>query len=469
MGPGGEDLPRLQDRRIGAWNAGGLAPGRGRNLRLNARGLIRKTRDGIALSREEIRHLVEGAVSGDIPEYQVTAWMMAVFFRGLGSGETAELTLAMLESGERLAFDMPGPLPADKHSTGGVGDKISFLAAPIVAAAGVPVPMISGRSLGHTGGTLDKLESIPGFRPDLSPEEFRRTVRTCGLSIASQSARLAPADRLFYQLRDAAAIVESIPLITASILSKKAAAGVRALALDVKVGDGAFMPDLDRARQLSRSLVETAGKLGIRARALLTRMDYLLGRTAGNAIEIAESVRFLRREEVAEDLRELTMDLGAAMVELSGAADDRAPALAMLHEAWTSGRAYERFVEMVGAQGGDVSVLEHAERLPRAPEYSDVAAPRSGTFIGVRARAAGEWIAEAGGGRLRAGDAVDPRIGVELLIPGGAAVRAGDPVMRLHASSAGLGTGAAERAAEWLDILEEPQLRRSMILDTLDA
>ncbi len=435
---------------------------------MNAKGLIRKTRDGHALGGGEIAHLVEGAVTGEIPGYQITAWMMAVFFRGLSDRESADLTRAMIDSGERLAFDSPGPLPSDKHSTGGVGDKISFLVAPIAAAAGIPVPMISGRSLGHTGGTLDKLESIPGFRPDLSPEEFRAVVDACGLCIASQSERLAPADRLFYQLRDAASIVESVPLITASILSKKAAAGVRALALDVKVGEGAFMPDLDHARRLSLSLVRTAGELGIRARAVLTAMDHLLGRTAGNALEIAESVRFLRREEVPEDLRELTMELGAAMAELSGAVRDRKAAIAALQEAWESGCAYERFLQMVRLQGGDAAVLEHPERLPRAAELVEVAAHREGTFVGVRARAAGEWITGAGGGRVRPGDRIDPRVGIEQLLSPGSLVRIGEPVICLHMPEGVDGAGTAERAAEWLEIVEEPPQPRSWILEVVD-
>ena len=270
---------------------------------MNAKSLIRKTRDGEPLSRSEIEHLVRGAVSGEVLPYQLTAWMMAVFHRGLTPRETADLTIAMRDSGECLSFPNTTWLPADKHSTGGVGDKISFLVAPLVAAAGIPVPMISGRSLGHTGGTLDKLESIPGLRTDLSPEEFQGQVDRIGLCLAGQSERLAPADRLLYALRDAASIVESVPLITASILSKKAAAGVRALALDVKYGSGAFMREPELARVLARSLVETASILGIQARAHLTSMESVLGRTAGGAIEIVESLQALRGERISGDLR----------------------------------------------------------------------------------------------------------------------------------------------------------------------
>jgi pyrimidine-nucleoside phosphorylase len=363
----------------------------------------------------------------------------------------------MLESGDRLEIPDAAYPPADKHSTGGVGDKISFLVAPLVAAAGVPVPMISGRSLGHTGGTLDKLESIPGFRTQLAPEEIRRQIGAIGLCIAGQSERLAPADRIFYALRDAASIVESVPLITASILSKKAAVGVRALALDVKVGEGAFMADATRARILARSLVETAGRLGIRARAHLTAMDLVLGRTAGNALEIRETAEALRAGTAASDLRVLTLALGASMCLLAGRVASEAEGELLLDGLWSGGEGFETFQRMIVAQGGDARCLDDPGRLPRAQSTLEVAAPRSGRLIGVRARSAGDWIAEAGGGRLRAGDRVDPGVGLEVLAERGDSLRAGDPVLRLHLPGGFPDSGAQvealrARAAEWIAV-----------------
>ena len=427
---------------------------------MNAKSLIRRTRDGEELSGEEIAFLVRGAVDGSVTDYQLTAWMMAVYLRGLTERETVDLTVAMLDSGDRLRFDGLPLLPADKHSTGGVGDKVSFLVAPLAAAAGVPVPMISGRSLGHTGGTLDKLESIPGCRTALSRDEIVRQVSTLGICLAGQTERLAPADRILYSLRDAASIVESLPLITASILSKKAAAGVRALALDVKVGGGAFMENRDRAHALAVMLVRTAARLGIRARAHLTAMDLLLGRTAGNALEIAESVRVLRGEEHPGDLRRLTLVLGGSMCMLSGRTATADEGEQAIERAWASGLGFEKFVRLVAAQGGDVRCLEDPMRLPRAAECLEVPASADGYFQGVRAREAGEWITESGGGRLRAGDRLDPRIGVELLATPGDSVRAGETVLLLHLPDGGGRTAAAEdlrtRAADWVVLQSTP-------------
>ncbi len=417
---------------------------------MNAKSIIQRKRDGERLTDAELRHLVQGAVSGSVPAYQLTAWMMAVFFRGMDAEETAALTMAMLESGDRLDFGSAGPLPADKHSTGGVGDKISFLVAPLVAATGVPVPMVSGRSLGHTGGTLDKLESIPGLRTGFEPEEIRALVGRVGFCFAGQSPRIAPADAILYGLRDAASIVESIPLITASILCKKAAAGVRGLALDVKVGSGAFMTTLAPARTLARSLIATAARLGIRACAHLTEMDRVIGRTAGNALEITETVKCLRNEAVPDDLRELTLSLGASMCLLSGRAGDRAEAESLLRRAWEEGRGYERFQQMVGAQGGDPGALDRPQGLPVATRRLEVAAPGAGRFLGVRARPAGDWITEAGGGRLHTEDRIDPRVGIEILAEPGSSVASGEIVLLLHLGEKPVADAAARRASEWI-------------------
>lgn len=417
---------------------------------MNAKSIIRRKRDGAKLDEAEIRLLVEGAVSGAVSDYQLTSWMMAVFFRGMDPEETAALTVAMLESGDRLDFGQGGTPPADKHSTGGVGDKISFLVAPLVASLGVPVPMVSGRSLGHTGGTLDKLESISGLRTAFEPEEIRNLVGRIGFCFAGQSRRIAPADAILYALRDASSIVESIPLITASILSKKAAAGVQSLALDVKVGEGAFMAGVEPARALARSLLATGERLGIRTCAHLTEMDRVLGRTAGNAIEIVESARCLRNETVPEDLRELTLSLGASMCVLSGRVADRDEGRRLLLRAWESGDGYEWFRRMIEAQGGDPLALERPGLLPVATEQVAVSAPRSGIFRGVHARRAGEWITAAGGGRLRTDDLIDPRVGVEILADPGCHVGRGETVLLLHLGEKPVPDETRLQAAEWI-------------------
>jgi pyrimidine-nucleoside phosphorylase len=419
---------------------------------LNAKSIIRRKRDGARLDEAELRYLVQGAISGSVSAYQLTAWMMAVFFQGMDPAETAALTVAMLESGDRLDFGAQGIPPADKHSTGGVGDKISFLVAPLVASLGVPVPMVSGRSLGHTGGTLDKLESIPGLRTGFEPGEIRALVERIGFCFAGQSKRIAPADAILYALRDASSIVESIPLITASILSKKAAAGVRSLALDVKVGEGAFMPGLGPARDLARSLIATAEKLGIRACAHLTEMDRVLGRTAGNALEIAESCRCLRNEAVPDDLRELTLSLGASMCVLSGRAADREEGHNLLLRAWQAGQGYDRFLRMVEAQGGNPRALDGPGLLPVATRHLEVPAPEAGIFRGVRARPAGEWITEAGGGRLRTDDRIDPRVGIEILAEPGSRVERGETVLLLHLGDKPVSEDAAGRASRWIQV-----------------
>lgn len=434
-----------------------MAAGRAREgTFVNAKTLIRKKRDGGSLDEDEIRFFVNGAVAGSIASYQVTALLMAVFFAGMTPEETAHLTRAMLASGETLTLPSFPALPADKHSTGGVGDKISFLVAPLVAAAGVPVPMISGRSLGHTGGTLDKLESIPGFRTNLSAAEMVRQLERIGLFISGQTEALVPADRLFYALRDAASIVESVPLITGSILSKKAAAGVRGLALDVKVGAGAFMSDRGRGRELADSLVSVAGLLGIRARAHLTGMDHILGRTAGNAIEIVESISALRRDQLDPELEDLTLELGGSMLELAGASDSISAGRDRLERVWRSGAALERFVALLVAQGADPGVADHPDRLPRAAQTIEIRTSVGGTLHGLRAREVGEWITECGGGRLVAGAEIDHRVGVELLARRGETVHAGDVVARLHGGAELSPETLRARAAAWIDVRPGP-------------
>ena len=435
----------------------------------HAKAIIAKKRDGETLGREELAAFVSAAVSGEIPDYQVAAWLMAVYFQGMTPEETADLTRTMIATGDSLPPATRTPLPVDKHSTGGVGDKISFLVAPLVAAAGGVVPMISGRSLGHTGGTLDKLEAIPGYRTDLAPEEFLRCVREVGVCISGQSDRMVPADRLFYALRDAASIVESVPLITASILSKKIAEGAAALILDVKFGRGAFMSDPDQARRLAHSLVDTSALLGQRVRAYLTDMDRVLGRTAGNALEIVEAVRSLREgpEKTSPDLREITVALGAGMLELSGVCSGAGPARDALDRVWRNGQGFDRFRRMVEYLGGDVGVIDDPSGLPRAEHRIEVPSPVNGRFLGLAARAVGEWITESGGGRLRRSDAIDPRVGVESIVELGEQIRIGQPVLRLHLASPASGEAdLRKRAQEWVEVGAGPL--GPWVLETID-
>ena len=421
---------------------------------MNAKALIEKKRDGGELTPEEVRFFALEGGAGRIPDYQITALLMAIFFRGMSARETADLARAMLESGNQLRFDGLTAAPTDKHSTGGVGDKISFLVAPLVAAAGVPVPMISGRSLGHTGGTLDKLESIPGFRADLSEAQMQRQIARVGCFISGQTESLAPADRKFYSLRDAASIVESIPLIVGSILSKKAAAGVKALALDVKVGTGAFMPELGQARELASSLVSVAGLLGIRARAHLTPMDLVLGRTAGNAIEVRESIEALSGINVSPDIRAITRLLGGSMLELAGVVPTIESGSARIDEVWRSGHGLARFRELIEAQGGRLS--DDLDSIPRPARSVEIQAPRGGYFVGLEARAVGQWITENGGGRLVSGATLDHSIGVEALVMRGDEVRAGQPVLRVDAPAHSQSELVAARARVWIRIEDAP-------------
>lgn len=393
--------------------------------------LLRALRDGGVVAQQDIRAFIERVASDDVPDYQAAAFLMAVFLRGLSDDLTVALTLAMRDSGEVIDLaGLPGT-KVDKHSTGGVGDKISIPLAPLVAACGVPVPMISGRGLGHTGGTLDKLESIPGFRVDLSIEEFRETVRDVGLCLIGQTADLAPADKKLYALRDVTATVESVPLITASILSKKLAEGIDALVLDVKVGAGAFMKTEAAARELAGSLVRVGTGAGLRVRALLTRMEEPLGRMIGNALEIRESIDILRGEG-PPDTTELVMALGAEMLCLGGVAADDTAARAMLAEAVRSGAGLDKLQAIVAAQGGDPGAIDDGSKLPTASQKTEVSAPAAGVVAGVDAFALGVTAMKLGAGRRRAEDSIDPAVGIEVLRRVGDVVEQGEPLAILH-------------------------------------
>ena len=374
---------------------------------------------------------MDGFTRGLVPEYQMSAFCMAVFFRGMQPAETRALTESMLRSGDVLDLsDIPGR-KIDKHSTGGVGDKVSLALAPLAAACGVKVPMISGRGLGHTGGTLDKLEAIPGFRVDLEVERFRELVATVGACLIGQTARLAPADKKLYALRDVTATVESIPLISASIMSKKLAEGIDGLVLDVKVGRGAFMKSLPEARALAASLAQIGRGMGKEVTALLTAMDEPLGRAVGNALEVKEIVELLRGGG-PPDLRTVTIELTAEMLVLGGVAADLLEGREAVSAAIADGRGLAKLGEIVRAQGGDPEAVYDPSRLPRAPRSYEVAAPDSGWVEMIDAEAVGLAAMALGAGRARVEDPVDPAVGIEVLRKVGEPVERGEPLCLVH-------------------------------------
>ncbi len=405
--------------------------------------LLARKRDGLRLGADEIGALVRGYTDGSVPDYQMAAFAMAVAIRGLDEGETAALLHAMLHSGAVLDWSHLDRPTADKHSTGGVGDKVSIPLAPAVAACGVAVPMISGRGLGHTGGTLDKLESIPGpglggtgggFQTRLSLQEFRAIVGRIGVSLIGQTEEIAPADRRLYALRDVTGTVESIPLIVASIMSKKLAEGAGALVLDVKVGNGAFMKNEADARRLAQAMVKAGAALGRRVTAFLTSMDRPLGTHIGNALEIAESIAILHGQGPA-DTRALVCRLGGEMLRLGGKAADLAAGEAMIARALDDGSAAERFRQVVAAHGGDPRVVDDPGRLPSAPEVHAVLAPRNGLLVGIDAYAVAVAALRLGAGRMRKEDAIDPRVGFVLCCKPGEVVRSGEPLAFVHAAN----------------------------------
>jgi thymidine phosphorylase len=410
--------------------------------------VIRTKRDGGTLSAAQIGAFVAGLVDGSWSDSQAAALAMAVLLRGMDTTETVALTRAMTHSGSVLQWAdaaLPGPV-LDKHSTGGVGDKLSLMLAPIVAACGGVVPMISGRGLGHTGGTLDKLEALPGYRVNLARDELLGVLRHCGCAIVGASEHLAPADRRLYAIRDVTATVESVPLITASILSKKLAAGLQGLVLDVKVGSGAFSPTLDGARALAHSLVSVARGAGLPARALVTDMHQVLGHTAGNALEVREAIQFLTAAPAEREPRQatITLALAAEMLHLGGLAPTLEAAHARARAALDSGAAAERFARMVALQGGPADVLRDAQ-LPPAPVQRVVPAPRTGFVGAIDVRALGVAVVALGGGRAKPGDAVDPRVGLAQVLGLAHPVAAGDTLAVVHAADEA-GAGLAQRA-----------------------
>ena len=396
--------------------------------------IIRKKRDAAELTREEIEFLVEGAAQGTIPDYQQAAWLMAVVWRGMVPAETAALTEAMLHSGEVLDFSTLAGAKVDKHSTGGVGDKTSLVIAPVVAAGGLRVPMISGRGLGHTGGTLDKLESIPGFNVNLSLAEFRGVLEKCGCALIGATPEIAPADKRLYALRDVTATVESPYLICASIMSKKLAEGIDALVLDVKTGDGAFMKTDRDAEQLARLLVETGTRVGKKVVTLITGMDQPLGRRVGNALEVEECIEILNGQG-PPDLRELCDELSAWMFFLGGRTQTVVEGRELAREMIASGRARDTFREVVRLQGGDAGVVNDPSRLPHANHAARVQAKKAGIVARVHCEQVGIASMMLGGGRERKEDSIDPAVGLEIEKKIGDSLRAGDVLCSVHYNS----------------------------------
>jgi pyrimidine-nucleoside phosphorylase len=428
--------------------------------------LIAQKRDGGALAKNDLQRVVDSYMSGELADYQMAAFLMAVFFRGMNDEETVAFTEAMLHSGEVIDLSSVPGVKVDKHSTGGVGDKVSICLAPIVAACGVPVPMVSGRGLGHTGGTLDKLEAIASFRTDLSVKDFARIVRDVGVCMIGQTKEIAPADKRIYALRDVTATVECVPLIVASILSKKLAEGIDALVLDVKVGRGAFMKDLPRARELAQALVRVGTRAGKKVVALLTDMESPLGETVGNAIETREALAVLRGGGPA-DLVECTMRLAEEMIVLGGRAKTAAEARVMAERAIASGDAARVMQRMIEAQSGDPRVVDDTSRLEVAKEEALVLAPRAGYITRADALEIGLAGVAMGAGRTRADQKVDPAVGILLHAKPGAAVEVGEPLARLFVRDVKHANGIAERVQAAFAIEDSPPNAKPLVLERL--
>jgi pyrimidine-nucleoside phosphorylase len=437
---------------------------------MNAVDLIVKKRDGGKLTPEEIRAFVAGFTTGDIPDYQAAAFAMAVYFQGMDAEETTALTMAMAASGEQLDLHdavAPGLLIVDKHSSGGVGDKTTLAVGPIVAACGLPVGKMSGRGLSFSGGTIDKLESIRGWSPDLSEAQFRRQLRDIGLVVAGQTADLAPADKQLYALRDVTGTVASLPLIASSIMSKKLAAGADAIVLDVKCGRGAFMETLEEAQALAELMVEIGARAGRQMTALITQMEQPLGRAVGNALEVKEAIATLHGRG-PDDFQELVETVSAEMLRL-GRGDANLSAAGGILGAIDSGAALEKFREFVVAQGGDPAMVDDVTLLPEAPVKQAVAAPEAGFVHGIDAREVGLTAVELGGGRHKKGDEIDHRVGIVLTHKVGAEVAAGATLAVVHAADEAGADAACRRIAAAYTLREAPSSPLPIILDRISS
>jgi pyrimidine-nucleoside phosphorylase len=425
--------------------------------------VIRQKRDGGELSAGQIDSLVANYTHGSIPDYQVSAWLMAVLLRGMTRAETAALTDAMLRSGEVLDLSSLPVKKVDKHSTGGVGDKTSLILAPLAAAAGLVVPMISGRGLGHTGGTLDKLESIPGFNVNLSVAEFRRVLGTCGCAMIGQTAEIAPADRKLYALRDVTGTVESPYLICASIMSKKLAEGIDALVLDVKTGSGAFMKNEKDAAFLAQLMVETGERMNKQVVALITDMDQPLGKMIGNSLEVIESLQILRGEG-PDDLRQLCLELAAWMLHLGDVSDSVASGRQQSEKLISSGEALDRFQQMVELQGGDGRILDDPKHLPQARNTAEVISDKDGCIASLQCEQVGTACVILGGGRERKEDSVDPAVGIVLHKKVGDRVSAGESIATIHFNEESRAARAKQLIAQSCQIADSaPMENRPLI------
>ena len=428
--------------------------------------IIAKKRDGLPLATEEINYFVEGFSRGRIPDYQVAAWAMAVLWRGMTADETTALTMAMVRSGETLDLSQVAPIVVDKHSSGGVGDKTTIALAPMVAAAGLPVAKMSGRGLGFSGGTLDKLESIPGFQVSLSLESFLDTVRRCGIALSGQTADLAPADAKLYALRDVTATVPSLPLIASSIMSKKIAAGAHAIVLDVKVGRGAFMTTLEDARALAETMISIGTGAGRRVHAVLSDMNQPLGQAVGNALEVAEAIQTLRGKGPT-DFYEHCLVIGAEMLVLGQIAPTPAEARARLRRVIDDGSALTKFAEWVAAQSGDPRVVDDLDLLASAPVTETVPCPVDSTILAIDAREVGLVSVALGAGREKKGEPIDHAVGIVLSAKVGDRVSAGEPLFTLHARDRASARTARERLLRAYSWSSDPVKAPPLIYDVL--
>ena len=430
--------------------------------------LIRKKREGTALTKQELEEFISQYVAGAVPDYQMSAFLMAVYFRGMNGEETATFTDVMLHSGQVVDLSHISGIKVDKHSTGCVGDKVSLILAPMVAACGVPVPMISGRGLGHTGGTLDKLESIPGFRTDFSIDEYKRIIGETGLVMIGQTREIAPADKKMYALRDVTATVESIPLIAGSIMSKKLAEGIDALVLDVKTGNGAFMQKYDDSLALAKALVGIGNRMGKKTLGFITDMSQPLGFMIGNWLEVVESVDCLRGKNVP-DLMEVTYVLGGAMLWLGGKASSIEDGMKQCKSAVYSGKAYEKFLQVVECQGGDVSFVENPAKFVHARRTLEVSSNREGYIAWCDTMKIGLLSIDLGAGRKKVDDVIDPAAGITLRKKMGDRVQMGEVIALIHTNNGDVGQRVASDLAACIHLADEPGARAPLIAAYLDA